>query len=249
MGRPGAVMRYSWRILLFHLSNPLVGSWIDRIVCQKTPQVGGEWNDGTYMGLSGTKAQDKHWAAVDWRNNNIYVTWTQFDEYGTSNPDYYSNIMFLQIVDGGMTWSLPYRSTRCRAIAWTATILPKGQCRRSDPTEKFMFAWAGPEGLVSTGRTTREKPGWKTIFSFPTLAGDGITPSRGFTGPTDCRSQSAIQAAGLTTAPSMSTGPTSRYGFNDTMYGWPRSTDGGDTWSDPIRVNDDPPPAPVLHLE
>ncbi len=60
-----------------HLSNPQSGNWIDRIVSQKTDQIGGEWNEGSYMGLNGVKAQDKEWAVVGRSNNNIYVSWTQ----------------------------------------------------------------------------------------------------------------------------------------------------------------------------
>ena len=69
-----------------HLSNPPNGNWIDRIVIQKSTNAGVNWSNGAYTGLNGAKAQDKHWISVDPTTNALYVTWTQFDKYGTSNP-------------------------------------------------------------------------------------------------------------------------------------------------------------------
>ena len=60
----------------FHLSNPIKGIWIDRIVCQKSTDGGINWNDGTYTGLNLPKQQDKQWPAIDRANNKIYLTWT-----------------------------------------------------------------------------------------------------------------------------------------------------------------------------
>ena len=89
----------------FHLSNPQEGNWIDRIVCQKSTNGGEVWSNGSYMGLNGDKAQDKQWAVVDYDNNNIYVTWTQFDDYGSSLPSDFSDILFSKSTDAGETWS------------------------------------------------------------------------------------------------------------------------------------------------
>jgi hypothetical protein len=96
----------------FHLSDPPFGSWIDRIVCQKSTNGGQTWNNGTYMGLNGVKVQDKEWAAVDPRTNNIYVCWTQFDVYGTNNPADSSIILFSKSTDEGLTWSQAKRINR-----------------------------------------------------------------------------------------------------------------------------------------
>ena len=104
-GDPVIIVDTAGAWYFFHLSNPAQGNWIDRIVCQKKDAIGGTWNNGTYMGLNGTKAQDKEWAVVDRNNNTIYVTWTQFDEYGSSNPDDKSDILFSRSYDGGDTWS------------------------------------------------------------------------------------------------------------------------------------------------
>src|ERR1039458_1966599 len=80
MGDPCLAIDTAGNFCYMHLSDPPSGHWIDRIVFQKSTDQGQTWSDGTYMGLNGTKAQDKAWAAVDPANNKIYITWTQFDE-------------------------------------------------------------------------------------------------------------------------------------------------------------------------
>ncbi len=89
----------------FHLSNPTTGNWIDRIVCQKSTDNGQNWSDGTFTGLNGTKAQDKQWSIIDKTTGVIYMTWTQFDVYGSSSSTCKSKIMFSKSNDGGDTWS------------------------------------------------------------------------------------------------------------------------------------------------
>jgi hypothetical protein len=71
MGDPCLLVDTAGNYYYFHLSDPPLGTWIDRIVCQKSTDGGLNWSDGTYMGLNGTKAQDKEWAAVDPQTNNI----------------------------------------------------------------------------------------------------------------------------------------------------------------------------------
>ncbi len=49
-----------------HLSNPISGWWIDRIVVQKSTDNGLTWNDGVGIGQGiQPQAQDKEWLAVD----------------------------------------------------------------------------------------------------------------------------------------------------------------------------------------
>ncbi|MBU6342639.1 MAG: glycoside hydrolase, partial [Bacteroidetes bacterium] len=77
-----------------HLSNPPNGSWIDRIVVQKTEDFGQTWSDGAFTGLNNKKAQDKHWIALDQKTNFLYMSWTEFDKYGSNNPQDSSRILF-----------------------------------------------------------------------------------------------------------------------------------------------------------
>jgi hypothetical protein len=225
----------------FHLSNPPEGNWIDRIVCQKTETSGGPWNDGTYMGLNGTKAQDKHWAAVDWKNNNLYVTWTQFDAYGTSDPNYFSNIMFSRSYDAGMTWSPALRINQVSGNCEDSDNTTEGAVPCVGPDGQIYVAWAGPAGLVFD----------RSIDQGDTWLDDDIFVSD-IPGGWDYAIPGIFRANGLPiTTCDTSNGPyrgtiyinwsDQRNGQDDTDIWLVKSTDGGNTWSEPKRVNDDPP--------
>jgi hypothetical protein len=225
----------------FHLSNPPEGNWIDRIVCQKTESPGGEWNDGTYMGLNGTKAQDKHWAAVDQANNNIYVTWTQFDQYGTSNPDFKSNIIFSKSLDNGMSWSPAVQINKVSGDCVDDDNTTEGAVPCVGPEGQIYVSWAGPAGLVFD-RSLDQGETWLEEDIFVSDIGGGWAYDI----------PGIYRANGLpVTTCDTSGGPyhgtiyinwsDQRYGEDDTDIWMVKSTDGGDTWTVPMRINDDPP--------
>ena len=80
----------------FHLVNGQ--SFIDRMGVQKSTNGGATWSAGTFWQFNPPKQQDKEGVCIDFthgsRGNTIYVAWTQFDSYGTSNPSDSSNILF-----------------------------------------------------------------------------------------------------------------------------------------------------------
>jgi hypothetical protein len=225
----------------FHLANPPQGNWIDRIVCQKTAALGGEWNDGTAMGLNGTKAQDKHWAAVDWKNNNIYVTWTQFDQYGTSNPDFKSNIMFSRSTDGGMNWSPALQINKVPGDCVDDDNTVEGAVPCVGPDGQIYVSWAGPAGLVFD-RSYDQGASWlfEDIFVADIGGGwaydiPGIYRANGLPVTTCDTSGGPYNGRIYINWSDQMNGP------DDTDIWLVKSDDGGDTWSQPIRVNDDSP--------
>lgn len=225
----------------FHLSNPTEGSWIDRIVCQKAETFGGAWNDGSAMGLNGTKDQDKEWAVVDRSNNHIYVTWTQFDAYGTSNPDYFSNIMFSRSFDGGVTWSPAIQINEVSGDCIDSDNTTEGAVPCVGPNGEIYVSWAGPAGLVFD-RSLDMGTTWLENDIFISEIGDGW----------DYSIPGIYRANGLpVTLCDTSGGPyhgniyvnwsDQANGSDDTDIWLVKSQDGGNTWTEPIRVNDDPP--------
>ncbi|MGB3343355.1 MAG: T9SS type A sorting domain-containing protein [Aequorivita sp.] len=225
----------------FHLSNPSSGNWIDRIVCQKSTNNGNAWSDGTYIGLNGDKAQDKQWSVVDRNNNNIYVTWTQFDVYGSSNPNHKSIIRFSKSTDGGQSWSEPKKINIVDGNCIDSSDTVEGAVPAVGPNGEIYVAWAGPNGLVfnkslDQGETWLNQEiqidpmstGWD--FDIP-----GISRANGM----------PITKCDISGGPNHGTiyvnWSDQRNGTNDTDIWFSKSTDGGETWSSPARVNDDPP--------
>jgi len=96
------VLHYSDTTLYFaHLAKAPkkeYGAWFDRIVVQKIMDPY-NWKEKSYsVGYNGNKMQDKPWLSSDNHsaeyNGNLYVTWTEFDKYGSDNQADRSRIRF-----------------------------------------------------------------------------------------------------------------------------------------------------------
>ena len=223
----------------FHLSNPPQGgSWIDRIVCQKTSDLGTTWTTGTATGKNGTKAQDKQWSAFDKINNIIYLTWTQFDVYGSTNPANKSIIRFSKSTDFGATWSIPLKINNIDGTCIDDSSTVEGAVPAVGPAGQVYVAWAGLNKIVfkksldfgttwsPTETLVTTTPGWDFAVS-------GLDRTNGL----------PVTACDLSPAATNGTiyvnWADQRNGTNDTDVFISKSTDQGTTWSSPLRVNND----------
>jgi hypothetical protein len=191
--------------------------------------------------LNGTKAQDKHWSIVDRTNGNIYLTWTQFDDYGSSSPSCKSEIHFSKSTDGGDTWSAAIKINEVDGNCIDSDNTVEGAVPAVGPNGEIFVSWAGPNGIVFN-RSLDEGDTWlsQEIPVDPMIGGwdfniPGINRSNGF----------PITKCDLSGGPNHGTiyinWADQRNGINDTDIWLTKSTDSGDTWSTPVRVNDDPP--------
>lgn len=240
-GDPMVIVDELGHYYYFHLSSPPNGSWLDRIVCQKSTDGGVTWNQGSFMGLNGSKDQDKQWVDIDRNNGNIYATWTQFDVYGSSISEYRSNILFSKSSDGGESWSQALRINEVDGNCIDSDETVEGAVPAVGPNGEIYVSWAGPLGLVFD-RSLDQGETW--------LENDIFVSD--FPGGWDYDIPGIQRCNGLPiTVCDLSGGPDhgtiyinwtdQRNGTDDTDVWLVKSTDGGDTWSEPIRVNDDPP--------
>jgi hypothetical protein len=226
-----------------HLSNPPFGSgsWVDRIVFQKSPDGGVSWNPGTYTGLNGSKVQDKEGIIVNQQTNEIYVTWTQFDVYGSDQPSDSSVILFSKSADGAQTWSTPIRISKDAGDCVDSDSTMEGAVPAVGPNGEIYVVWTGPNGLV-----------------FNKSLDDGLTwlphetPITNVPGGWDYNISGLQRCNGLPqTICDLSAGPNrgtiyvnwtdQRNGTTDTDVWLIKSMDGGNSWVGPIRVNNDIP--------
>lgn len=223
----------------FHLSNPDDGNWVDRIVCQKSSDSGNTWSSGTYAGLNNTKIQDKQWSAIDRTDNSIYICWTQFDDYDSSSPTDSSTILFSKSTDAGNTWSEPLRISRDAGDCLDNDNTVEGAVPAIGPNGEIFVAWAGPNGIVfnrsyDAGETWLDQEilvddmpgGW--AYDIP-----GISRCNGLP-VTKCDT-----SGGPNNGTIYVNWTDQRFGADDTDVWLVKSTDDGNTWTDPIRVNDD----------
>ncbi len=239
-GDPSLLIDYNNNFYFLHLSNPSdSGFWLDRIVCQKSTDNGVSFNDGSFFGINDSKEQDKEWGVVD-SNNNIYVLWSEFDVYGSSNSNDKTRILFTKSIDGGLNWSTPLKINEIDGNCIDSDLTVEGAVPAIGPNGEIYTVWGGPDGLIFD----RSLDGGLTW-----LANDIIVDS--MPGGWDFNISGLDRCNGMPiTACDVSGGANNgtiyvnwtdqRNGFEDTDVWLKKSIDGGDTWSDSIRVNDDP---------
>ncbi len=223
----------------FHLSNPSSGSWIDRIVCQKTNNHGLTWSDGSFVGLNNSKAQDKEWSVVDRQNNNIYLTWTEFDNYGSNNPSDSSRILFSRSLDGGLNWIPAKKINKVNGDCVDSDNTVEGATPAVGPNGEVYVAWTGPRGIVFN-RSLDFGDSW---LAEPILV-DSFAHDWDFDIPglDRCNGLPVLKcdlSGGENHGTLYINWTDQRNGVNNTDVWLAKSLDGGDTWTTPIKVNDD----------
>ncbi len=238
-GDPVLLFDTTGRVYYFHLSNYKKASWIDRIVCQSAPSVKGKFNQGTFPKPNGTKAQDKHWVALDPTTNEIFMTWTQFDAYDSREARDSSLILFSKSSDQGKTWSDPLRISKFAGDCQDGDYTVEGAVPAVGPNGEIYVTWTGPKGLVFQRSLDRGKT-W--LSEEQTLHEQH--------GGWDLTIPGMYRANGLPILQcDLSDGPNrgnlylnwcdQKNGYNNTDVWLSVSEDAGKTWSEPRRVNQD----------
>jgi hypothetical protein len=243
-GDPCVVFDAQGNLHFGHLSNPpLSGYWIDRIVVQRSTDGGATWNNGVGVGYNPPdKNQDKEWIAVDITNspyqNNIYMAWTEFDRYGSSEPADSTRILFSRSTDAGLTWVSPVRLSDQGGNCIDSDSTVEGAVPAVGPNGEVYVSWSGPLGIVFDKSTdggvtfgqdifvTDHPGGWD--FNIPGIFRcNGMPVTACDAGNSPFRGNIYINWSDQ------------RYGENNTDIFLIKSTDGGNTWGSVKQVNDD----------
>lgn len=220
-----------------HLSDPKGKNWaskeiLDRIVIQKSTDGGATWSNGSFTGMAHPKDQDKHWAVVDPKTNTIYVTWTQFDKYGSGDPEDESHILFSKSTDGGESWS--------EAVAINQIA---GNCLDGDSTTEGAVPAVGPDGSLyvtwaNQGKLYFDK---STDGGQTWLEEDWLIAEQ--KGGWDIEIPGVQRANGMPVTICDTTGNLYVNWVDDRLGNYDvwliRSEDGGENWSEPLRINQD----------
>ncbi|MFK7809141.1 MAG: sialidase family protein [Saprospiraceae bacterium] len=228
----------------FHLADPEGTNWkssriLESIIVQKSTDGGVSWNDGSAIGANPPKQQDKEWSCVNPNNNNIYTTWTQFDKYGSKEPDCKSLILFSMSSDGGITWSDPARLSELPGNCIDDDNTVEGAVPAVGWNDDVYVAWSFDDRIhfdrsLDGGKTWLEKDlevaaqpgGWDMTIP-------GIGRANGM----------PVTRVDLSDSPHKGTiyinWADARNGEDNTDIFLAYSKDKGNTWSDPIKVNND----------
>ena len=245
-GDPVIVADWQGNFYYAHLSDPEGIAWgseklLDRIVIQKSSDGGKTYSDGSWCGLRHPKDQDKQWLCADPKTGRLLCTWTEFDKYDSKIPDDHSRILFSKSDDGGKTWSEALKVNQF-----------DGDCLDDDNTTEGAVPAFGPDGEMYAAW------GWNNKIWFDRSTDGGITWMEKDIEVADQPGGWAFDIPGIQRCNGMpvlvcdlSNGPhrgtlyvnwaDQRKGEKDTDIWVAKSTDRGNTWSKPIRVNNDKP--------
>lgn len=229
------------KFYFFHLSNPKKddGYYIDRIVLQTSTDKGLSWTSGTGIGYYPPKQQDKPWCFINPNNNHVYLGWTQFDKYGSKKKKDYSNIYFSKSKDEGLSWSAPVKVNNEPGDCRDDDKTMEGAMIELDANGKLYCCWAGKRGIyfnssMNEGDTWSRREqviekldaGWNINIS-------GLDRANGFPILKVDRSPSIFNNTLYVAFADQ------RNGKGNTDIYLKKSTDGGNTWSEAKKVNQD----------
>jgi len=239
-GDPVITADFEGNFYFAHLSDPDGAGWssenlLDRIVVQRSEDGGKTWSDGGYAGLNHPKDQDKQWLVVNPENDEIYMTWTEFDLYNSKKEEDDSRILFSKSTDKGENWSKSVAINQFNGDCLDGDQTTEGAVPAVGKNGEIFVAWAYDDKIffdksLDGGKTwldddivAADQPGGWT-FEIP-----GISRCNGL----------PVTAVDRNTNTIYINWTDQRNGKNDTDVWIVKSTDGGDTWSKPKRVNDD----------
>lgn len=241
-GDPCLVYDTEGNLYYGHLSNPVSGYWIDRIVIQKSTDNGLTWDNGSGIGYTYPKNKDKEWIAVDHSNsiyrNNIYVSWTEFDGYASTAAGDSSRILFSRSTNTGENWSEPLVISDVAGNCVDEDETVEGAVPAIGPDGEIYIAWAGPLGLMFDRSFDGGENFGKDIFISEIPGGwdfaiPGINRANGLP-ITACDISNSEFRGNVYVC-----WADQRNGTADTDIYFVKSTDKGSTWGETIKVNND----------
>ena len=243
-GDPCLVADNDNHIYYLHLSDPEGQGWkseklLDRIVVQRSDDGGENWTMDGHTGLNHPKDQDKQWACTDFNNQDVIVTWTQFDKYNSRDSKDKSNILFSRSTDLGKTFSEPIQINQFSGDCLDDDQTTEGAVPAVGPNGEYYVAWSYDENIyfdrsLDQGKTWLDKD--VVVSSQPggwTMDIPGIQRCNGMPITVCDISEGPFKGAVYVCWADQ------RKGKADTEIFFSSSMDKGKTWSNPIRVNDD----------
>jgi hypothetical protein len=243
-GDPALISDVKGHIYYFHLADPSKqgrsnDAWLDRIVMQKSTDGGKTWSQGVSIGHNPPKDQDKEWPAVHPRKQYVYTTWTQFDKYGSTDPFCHSNIMFSKSTNAGKKWSKAIQINQNPGDCVDDDNTAEGAVPAVDNLGRVFVAWSshgniyfdrsfdggntwlGNDLLIAkqAGGWSMKIPGLSRCNGMPVLVVDN---SKG-------RLRNSLYLVWADQS----------NGEEDTDIWFMRSTNFGDMWTQPMRINQD----------
>ncbi len=240
------VIRYTneGNVLYTHLSNSKGKAYnstefLDRIVVQSSTDNGKSWSDGSFPPSDHIKDHDKQWLAVSPVNGDILLSWTEFDKYGSKSQKDKSRILFSHSQDNGRTWSEAIKISDLEGDCLDDDNTTEGAHPAIGTDGTYYIVW-GYNGAIYLDLS---KDGGKSWLSKDIKVADQIGGwSYEIPGIDRCNGMPVLKC-------DHSTSPyrgnlyiswtDQKNGVDNTDVWFISSSDGGNNWSAPVKVNND----------
>ncbi len=222
----------------FHLSNFKGVRLSGGIVCQRSKSLKGKFRKESHTQING-KFHDKEWVAYNKEKNELYLTWTQFDAYDSSDPRHRSNIVFSKSIDNGLSWSTPKIISKFSGDCVDDDLTAEGAVPAVGPNGEIYVAWSrnskiwfnlstdgGETWLEEEMEIANQTNGW--VLDIP-----GIYRCNGLPVTVCDNSNSKYKGQIYVNWGDQ------RAGDDNTDIWIKKSNDNGKSWSDAIKVNTD----------
>lgn len=168
--------------------------------------------------------------------NNLYLTWTHFDVYGSHNPADSTQIYFSRSTDGGRNFLMPERISDTGGDAADSSNSVEGAVPCVGVNGRIYVVWAGPKGLVFDKSTDGGKHFGKDKVIGKVVGGWDF-PIKGIDRANGMPVTAVDHSNGKYRGSIYVNWADRRNGDSDIFLKYSR--DEGNTWSKAIRVNDD----------
>jgi hypothetical protein len=105
------------------------------------------WTDGIAIGTNAPKDQDKQWATTSKDGSEIYVTWTEFDKYESTEPNDHSRILFSKGKKGETSFSKPIAISDVEGGCVDDDNTVEGAVPAAGLNNEVYVAWAHQENI------------------------------------------------------------------------------------------------------
>ncbi len=243
-GYPTLVSNHKGDEYLLHLTDPSGkgksgDTWMNGIALQKTADDGATWKGSEPLGVNAPKIQYHPSASLAYKKQDIYVTWTQFDKYQSSDTSDHSNILLSVSDSDGKKWTKPVQINQVPGDCQWGDDTAMGASIAIDAKGKLFVAWSN-RGTIYFDRSydnartwlnndivvTHQPEGWN-------LEIPGIGHSNGLPMLTIDNSLSRYSSSMYLVWADQ------RNGKNDSDIWFMRTGNGGDNWTQVLRVNKD----------
>jgi hypothetical protein len=242
-GDPVVIIDMKGTLHYAHLSNPKGRAYsstefLDRIVVQSSID-GVRFSDGSFPPSDQSKDHDKHWLAIDPKDNSLLMSWTEFDKYGSKEEKDKSRILFSVSHDRAETWSPAITLSSLEGDCIDDDKTTEGAVPAAGINGEYYVVWSFGEKIYLDISYDKGKTWLENDLEIATQPGGWAFDIPGIT---RCNGMPVIKVD-HSNSPSRGTLYVSwsdqRNGKDNTDVWLIHSKDKGKTWSQPTRVNND----------